>query len=185
MKNKRKGEKSFTLIELLVGMTMFTLILGAIVGILISAIKVERDILKQQQALDQLSFAIEYMGRALRMAKKDDDGNCLTSGYNYQNPGGISSEIKFINHLQEDDCQSFFLDTNTNQLNYDTGINTVDFERFPLTSPDVVVDRLEFEIVGEAGPPDNFQPKVTIFISTSFPLKIDLQTTISQRNLDI
>jgi len=175
---KLKIEKSFTLIELLVGITIFSLLSGAVIGILISGIKFQRHYLKRQQALDQLSFAIEYMGRALRMARKDDGSfGCLPAGWNYSNPSGEGS-IKFINHLQDDECQEFFLQEGV--LKYKKGAQ----EPLPLTSPNLQIEELKFQLLGQSGA-DLLQPRVTIFLRLSSPSKIELQTTVSQRNLDM
>lgn len=173
--------KGFTLIELLVGITIFSLIIGAIIGILVSGIELQRRSLLFQEALNQLSFAIEYMNRALRMARKDDGTfNCLSSGLNYENPAGVST-IRFINHLQGDDCQEFFLEGNT--LKYKKGIGGSE-EIFALTGPNIEVSQLKFLLSGESEE-DNFQPRVTILLKVESPLKIELQTTVSQRNLDV
>jgi len=173
----RKNGAGFTLIELLVGMTIFVLVSGIIVGIFVSGISLQRRFLAEQQVLAQLSFAIEYMSRALRMAKREDGTfNCLSAGLNYINPVGEST-IKFINHLQEDDCQEFFLEKN--RIKYKQKGEILD-----LTSPNLQVESLLFKLQGQSQG-DNLQPRVTIFLRTKSPLKIELQTTISQRRLDV
>ena len=175
-------KRGFTLIELLVGIAVFSLILGSVIGIFISAIQLQRDFLKKQQVLNQLSFAIEYMSRALRMARREDGTfNCLPEDFNYDNPGGTISKIRFINHLQGDDCQEFFLEGGS--LKYKKGIGSTE-ETYPLTLPGLVIEELKFKLQGESSA-DNLQPRVTIFLKIGSPLKIELQTTISQRNLDI
>lgn len=175
-------KRGFTLIELLVGIAVFSLILGAVIGIFISAIQLQRDFLKKQQVLNQLSFAIEYMSRALRMAKREMGEGCLaTEDLNYENPGVGTSAVRFINHLQGDDCQQFFLEGNS--LKYKKGIGVAE-ETYPLTLPGLVIEELKFQLQGESNT-DSLQPRVTIFLKISSPLKIELQTTISQRNLDI
>lgn len=182
------GDRSgFTLIELIVGLTVFVLVVGAIIGIFISGIRSQRELLAEQDALNQLSFAMEYMSRALRMARRENGTfNCLTTDFNYENPAGDSS-IQFINHLQDDDCQKFFLDGKTLKYVKDAGVGGIN-EELVLTSPNIVIDELKFELKGEAkddSPEPNSQPRITIFLETSAPLEIRLQTTISQRNLDI
>jgi len=99
-------KRGFTLIELLVGIAVFSLILGSVIGIFISAIQLQRDFLKKQE------------------------------------------------------------------------------ETHPLTLPGLVIEELKFKLQGESSA-DNLQPRVTIFLKIGSPLKIELQTTISQRNLDI
>jgi len=183
LKNYIIGSRGFTLIELLVGILVFSLLLGAMIGILISAISLQKRALVQQDALNQLSFAIEYMSRALRMARKDAGQGCLSSDdLNYENPAGIST-IQFINSLQANDCQKFFLSAGA--LMYATDVNGLNQE-LPLTSPNFEIDELRFLPAGESGSENpNFQPRVTIFLKASSPLSIELQTTISQRNLDV
>ena len=182
----KKDIGGFTLIELLVGLSVFVLVVGGIIGIFISVIRSQRQVLAEQEALNQLSFAMEYMSRALRMARRENGNfNCLTTDFNYENPSGISS-IQFINHLQSDDCQRFFLEGNT--LKYIIGAGGESEETLPLTSPDIEISQLKFELKGQAkddSPESDSQPRVTIFLEASAPLKMKLQTTISQRNLDI
>lgn len=182
MKNNKLDLKNgFTLIELLVGIAIFALLLGALIGVFVSAIKLQKMALLEQDALNQISFSIEYIGRALRMAEKENGAfSCLLNGSSYDNPGDISSAIQFINHLQEDYCQKFFLDGNT--LKYIKDIDIPE-EEIALTSPDIVVEELKFQLLGELDN-DDLQPRVTIFLKIGFPINIELQTTISQRNLD-
>jgi len=186
MKKQHNFQKQngFTLVELLIGMTIFSLFLGATVGVLIFAIRIQRRFLLQQNVLGQLNFDIEYMNRALRMAVKEgEDGECISAGTSYENINGDSS-ISFINHLQGDDCQEFFLENNI--LKYRKGINAQE-ETFDLTSPKVEIIDLDFSIIGGSGE-DDIQPRVTIKIKGNVQrlnLPILLQTTVSQRNLDI
>ena len=185
-----KKQKGISLIELLVAMSVFIIISGAVSGILISGIKGQRHTLASQRLLDQTSFAMEYMSRALRLAKKGDDV-CIGSNVHYEitNSG---KGIKFINHLEQDDCQEFCLgnglscDTNGEQLmqvkNNPVGV-------LPLTSSKLKVDSLNFLLSGGSGPPDLLQPRVTISMrvqdkSQNQP-SILVQTTVSQRNLDV
>jgi len=169
---------------LMVGISLFITILGTMLGILIFEIRLQRKTLLEQETLDQLSFAAEYMGRSLRMAAKDEEGSCLgPTSPNYENPGGDPSIIRFLNHLQDDDCQEFFLDGTV--LKYRKGIGASE-EIFNLSPPKLGIQTLQFILSG--GPPDdNLQPRVTISLETiseELPYPISFQTTISQRNLD-
>ena len=67
-----KRNKGFTIIEMLVAVTIFTLVTGSITGLFISSIRSQSKVLTTQKLLDEASYAMEYMGRFLRMAKKDD-----------------------------------------------------------------------------------------------------------------
>jgi prepilin-type N-terminal cleavage/methylation domain-containing protein len=177
--------RGFTLMELLVVIAIFSIAIGAISGIFVSILSSQRRVLAEQEILNQISYAIEYMGRAIRMAKKDDVSfsgqtkNCLFGDkVNYETP--TESELRFRNYQNQ--CQRFFLSGNQiyEQKDYDTG-----GPQFPLTSPALRVNSLKFRISGQ-DQTDNLQPRVTIFMEVERRgRKIQLQTTISQRDLDV
>lgn len=184
-----KKSKGFTLVEMLVTLFIFSITFGAASGLFVSAIKNQSRTLASQQLLDQTSYLIEYMGRALRMARKDDidygDGavNCLSG--DKVNFATTTGGIKFRNY--KDECQEFFLDNNTHQLmeSKNGGIPNA------LTSPNLYVEKFNLSLSGEFQPPvDYLQPRLTMFLEIrkagagSQP-KIKIQTTISQRELDI
>jgi len=184
-----KKEKGFTLIEMLVALFIFSLIVGVLIGLFISGIRNQRNILLTQQLLDQTSFALEYMSRALRMALKEGQqstgGDCLSQdGLNYENPGSDLSRIKFINHLEQDDCQEFFLEEGRIKQRKEGQVVS-------LTSDKLEVTSLKFNLIGQ-DQIDQLQPRVTIFLKIrgrgslagTIP-EFNIQTTISQRNLDV
>jgi type II secretory pathway pseudopilin PulG len=196
--NETIEQRGISLIEMLAAVTVFVITVGAISGIFISAIRNQRRILATQELLDQTSYVLEYMGRALRMARKESNApTCLSAnGLNYEIPlayqiGGdenLGRGIRFINHLQNDDCQEFFLDGD--QLKYKIKIGTVGETILDFTSTKLQVDSLKFNLSGESGS-DNLQPRITIFLEIegreaagSRP-KIQIQTSISQRPLDL
>lgn len=188
--------KGQTLIEMLATVAIFSIIIGAISGLFISGIRIQRRILATQELLDQTSYILEYMGRALRMARKQlncsktdpTTCSCLTAigygyGYNYEiDP--ITNGIKFIDY--NGICTGFYLDTGSGEIKKAVGSNI-----FPLTSTFLRVNSLKFNLSGEAQPPtDSLQPRVTIFLEieskkvAELSPKIKIQTSISQRNLD-
>jgi prepilin-type N-terminal cleavage/methylation domain-containing protein len=177
--------RSFTLIELLVVIGIFSIAIGAISGIFISGLFSQRSVLAEQEILSQISYAIEYMGRAIRMAKKDDVSfsgqtkNCLFGDkVNYETP--TESELRFRNYQNQ--CQKFFLLGNQiyEQKDYDTG-----GPQIPLTSPSLRINSLKFQAFGQSQT-DNLQPRVTISIEVERRgRKLQFQTTISQRDIDV
>lgn len=175
-----KMNKGFTIVEMLVTVTIFSIVIGSATGVFILAIKIQRYNLAYQQILNQTGYAMEYMSRAIRMAKKDLDGDCIVLNTNYQSTGG-GSGIKFENYKLE--CQEFSLVGEQLVVEFD-GRGAI-----PLTSADFNVASLKFEIYGEEQPPDLNQPRATIFMEVEgrnlSPLpRIKIQTTISQRDLD-
>ena len=182
----KKG--GFTLIEMMVAVMIFSLIIGAISGVFISSFRSQKSALSSQRLLNQISYALEYMSRALRMASKQtaDIPDCLSQdGLNYEITHS-GSGLKFINHLEEDDCQEFFLENK--QLKQKKNNLT---EMVELTSSNLEITSLNFLLQGESQD-DDIQPRVTIFLAVKGKgqkleeqPEIKIQTTISQRNLDI
>ena len=115
---------------------------------------------------------MEYMSRALRMAKKDITGTCTgTAKLNYQFE---SQCIKFINY--KDECQHFCL--------VDSRLKNK--EGNYLTSANLNIKSFNVNLVGQ-DQIDTLQPKITIFldIQGKEQSNLKIQTTISQRNLDV
>jgi type II secretory pathway pseudopilin PulG len=136
-KTNFQKQKGFTLVELIVVMAVFMLIVGVAIAIFLSIIEGQKRILAQEQILSQVSYAMEYMSKGLRMAKRDTNGDCLVytnsdysisdyfPGYNflYTRPNywkctdgvcnyiyGLYGGVKFINQSNDNACQEFYLD---------------------------------------------------------------------------
>ena len=175
-------QKAFTLIEILVAVAIFSLVIAAGSGIFISSISGQQKSLAFQKVLSESSYVMEYMSRSLRMAQKELNApTCLSqNGLNYEK---IGTGIRFINY--KDECQEFYLDaTNRLKESKNGGENY-------LTSEALQVSAFNINLAGESQG-DDIQPRVTIFLDiktkgqkpqTQFEMKI--QTTISQRNLDV
>ncbi len=189
--NKRINRRGFTLIEIMVALVMFSLAIIAISGVYVTGVRGQRVIISGERSIDQSSYALEYMSRALRMAKKQtsDLPDCLSSdGENFEIGYGGSS-LKFINSLEGFDCQRFYL--SSGRLMQERGLATASPQSVELTSGSLETIRLVFNVIG-AQETDSLQPRVTVSMALRLkssrpgedPL-IKVQTTISQRNLDI
>ena len=200
------SKRGITLVELLVAMSIFLLILGGVTRIFVAHFKSQRIILAEQLLLDQANYTVEYISRALRMAKKElncsnpadpetcygEECYCLSEkeagfGYNYEiiHDG---KGIRFINPMKNYACQEFYLDGIDNMLK-ERIIKPSPVTPMPLLSNRIQVNSLTFTVTGNPQPPtDNLQPKVTINMELEIPeenLKINIQNTISQRDLDV
>ncbi len=182
--------KGFTIIEMIVALAVFSLVIGASTSILVSGLRAQRHNLAAQEVLSQTSYVMEYMSRALRMAKKDLTGLCLTTvgaKYNYEtNLAG--DRLRFVNSLGK--CQEFFLDSGRIKEFKSTDSSAASFPATPqdLTSDNLQVSIFSVVITGAQQPPaDYLQPRVTISLNIlgREQSEIKIQTTISQRDSDV
>lgn len=183
-KRGKQNLGGFTLVELLVVTGIFSIVVFAISGIFTAAVSTQKDILSAKKVLGEMNYAMEFMSRALRMATKDTGQGCIISGFNYDSHSSYGDRgIVFRNTLQEGECQEFYLDPTTKQIKFkrhDSG------ETLDLTSSDVEINELRFLLFGQ-DQADDFQPLVTIYFEASSgnsPM-IKMQTSVSQRNLDV
>lgn len=182
--------KSFTLIEILVVVAIFAGVIAIAAGIFVTAIQTQRRILATQQFLDEVSYVMEYMSRAIRMAKLDSDGSCIGANLNYQKTviGGAAysgTGIRFENY--QSICQEFFCNTVTSQMMESKGGGAPMATPIALTSTNLKINSFKVELIGPARG-DNNQPRVTIFLDAEHKKEkvgLKIQTSISQRNLDI
>jgi len=185
LKKKKEVEKGFTLVEMIIAIFIFSIVFGAASGLFVSAIKNQSRILANQQLLDQTSYTIEYIGRAIRMAKKDIKGSCISAKLNYATTTSGEGGIKFKNYL--DQCQEFFRDCGGGVCKLRENKNGTVSD---LTSPNLYVESFNVGHSDSWGQDDNLQPRVTLFseirkAGAGNQPKIKIQTTISQRQLDI
>jgi len=167
------NNKGFTLIEISVATAIFVLVTTVATGLFVSSLRAQRQALATQEVLAQTSYLMEYMSRALRMARKDLLGECIPVKLNYQFENNC---LKFRNY--QGDCQQFCLD----------GTRLKDENDNYLTSASFEVSSFNVDLSGQYQPPiDYLQPKITIFldIKGKEQSKVKIQTTISQRNPDV
>lgn len=167
--------KGFTLIELLVAVTIFVLVMAAVSEIFVFSVRSQRKLLANQEILDQTSYLMEYLSRSVRMAKKDVDGICIGPKLNYQK---TPSGLKFQN--SQGVCQEFYLEGGRLKENKNGTVS-------PLTSVSLQVISFTIGSDDSWDQNDDLQPVVafSLEIYGKEHSKIKIQTTVSQRNLDI
>lgn len=193
MENKIKkiNKKGYTLIEILVGISVFMVILAVSSEFFVSSLEMQQKALVSQRMLDNVSYSFEYMSRALRMAQKCNSSCCVSASVNYEVTYTGNGGIKFVNYQGK--CQELYLSLPVNNvkslmLKIDNG------SAIPLTPN--YLDVVSFKVSdpnGSWGDGDQEQPRVTIFLEArgvkskkpELQPIIKIQTTISQRNLDI
>lgn len=178
-------KNGFTLIEIVIGVAVFAILATVFIGLLVDSIKSQQKALASQELIDSISYNLEYISRAVRMAKKElsDSPVCLSArGLNYEQTRD-GNGLKFINY--DGVCQEIFLDTEEGRLyeSRDGG------QALPLTPSSFQVNSFQL------GPSDSWgqeepveQPRVTIVMEVEkreYGSTVSIQTTISQRNLNV
>ncbi|MFH1180982.1 MAG: type II secretion system protein [bacterium] len=158
-------KNGFTLIELMVAVTLFAFATVITSGVSVTAISSQKKALAQQEVLDQVSFLMEYMSRSVRMAQKD------LSGENYAFSGQC---LNFLNYKNQD--QQFCLD----------GTRLKNENNEYLTSDNLKISSFNVVLSGQSQA-DDLQPRITFSLEVEGQnqVKMIIQTTVSQRNLDI
>lgn len=187
---KIKQNKGYTLIEILVAIGIFTTVIAAPTGFFVIALKGQQKALASQEVLDETSYVLEYVSRALRMAKKElnRDNPCLTNGYgfNYETTQA-GNGIRF--NTYDGDCKEIFWDTGEKNLKERKNEGEV----IPLTSDELEINSFKIGPSDSWKQDDSQQPKVTLYLevkgvrvaSPELQPVLKIQTTISQRNLDV
>ena len=183
----------YSLIEVLVAIAIFSVAVAIATSSFVSSLGSQNRALSVRETIDNASHVMEYISRALRMAKKDLNASCIaTAGSNYENPGPGESEVRFLSYDSNEGryiCREFYL-SGDNRLKErksddETPFFTTDLD---LTSSDLKVEAVKFKLLGEeqSGDQDQ-QPRVTLLLEMTRDdvSKIIIQTTTSQRNLDI
>lgn len=200
LKFKISNSRGFTLVELVVVLSVFSIIIASVATIFVSIVQHQRRILADQEVISQVSYAKEYMSRALRSAVKDASGDCLFDGEsNY--PGYIylpthynatTNDYEGIKFITKDNvCQEFFFDRDDGLLKEVKNGG----QPLALMSDKFDIQYVIFAINGDkemygASQDDLIQPRVTFVLEIGGDINEGVlgktfQTTVSQRNLNL
>lgn len=161
----RRDSAGFTLLELMISSAIFIVLIAVASGTFISAIRTQRTITNLSEAMNNASFVIEQISREIRVG--------------FQFTGGGNS-LQFINS-DGDAIEYRFIDNGIQRNEASSGWET-------LTSEDVNIGNAEFILQGHnpSGMSDGEPTRVTIVVSVvgEKNIAVNLQTTISSRNLD-
>ncbi|MDD5639927.1 MAG: prepilin-type N-terminal cleavage/methylation domain-containing protein [Candidatus Pacebacteria bacterium] len=201
--NNFQKQSGLSLIEVLVSFVIFGILSVTLIAIFTATVNTQTVVLQHQAIMNEANFAIDYMGRAIRLARIDDvtggNGACTgTLNTNYSDTSTSSNQIIFLSYdpvIEAYCCRKFILNT-TDHVIYEYKSSTMSAAGFPatgtaITSSQVKVNSLTF-VAQNRALADHKQPLVTINLDMSpngrivNPIpEIKVQTTLSQRNLNI
>lgn len=174
----QKINRGFTLVEILVVVFIFALVMLIASAILVSAVRAQRYNLAYQELLDQTSYVMEYMSRALRMAKQDESGGCIGGTFTKNETYGTDGDnIKFLN--QDGDCTEFFLDGG--QLKKDDDTVETPTPIALTATPHLNVTDFDINLIPSGGQP---MVQISLLIGGGEGTSIKIQTSVSQRDLN-
>lgn len=161
-------KKGFTLIELIVGMALFVLVISIILNLFTTALRAQRKIIAQQNAQDNARFLLGFIAKEIRMSEIDS----------------VSSNILNITRHDGESVTYVF-------NNAEKKIERTDSSTSGSINSDEVLVTGSFYDLG-VGVGDSQQPRVTIAtkvetnsVKLEERAEINIQTTLSQRNLDL
>lgn len=195
----------FTLVELMVSLSLFVIVVLALVGSLYNVNNASRKVTAMKSVLDNLNFALESMSRTIRTGSTLVCGGVLNGGYNSNgNPTGTyncpistpgqapGARLLVASTLGIDAIVEYRWALNpangtTGEIEKRTQDGSGVWSNWiSLTAPEIDVQRLSFYVDG-SDVSDNKQPGVIMFVQGVASAGADntapfsIQTYISQR----
>ena len=185
-----KKQKGFTLIELLVSLTLLSVVVVVVMGLVTTSNAKVRTTRSQRRVMDNVSFAIEHMSRSITYGHDYSCSSGSLISCNYQTGGTQVLNFKG-NYLG-----------GTANISYERNINTLTNRGYisrsinsgagvSITDESIDIQELTFYVYhSEPYAFDPEQPRVTIFVkgvsyASSKPEEFFIQTTVSQRDLKL
>ncbi len=161
--------QGFTLIEMLVSITLFSIVITATLGSIMTISDSNKKARSLMSVTNNLNFAVDSMVRSFKTGEADAifiSGNCF-----------ITQEIKYDQqNFTKQPVQYCFEETNGKGVIKKDGVN--------LTSSDVDIDELEFIDTSLGTQPMlTIVMKGTVKVSEKISSAFSIQTSVSQRKL--
>ena len=165
----------------MVSVSVFSLIMVMCMGAILSILSSNYKSQTQRSIIDNLNTTLESMTRTIRFGT---NYHCSTSG-DISQPQDCAGDSSLA-----------LTDSNGYQVIYSLSGASITRSvnggtSFLLTSPDVIIQSLTFQVYGSSPYPDLLQPKVIIIIKgyvngkDSTGSAFTLETTVSQRKFDL
>ena len=181
--------KGFTLVEMIVAVGLFAIVMVVATGAIFSIVGANRSAQSLNSAITNFSFAAESMVREIRTGHGYVCGQSTVPYSNTPTDCATNSTLdnSAIAFTNADNIQvSYFLDSGTHQImKWVNGTPSA----IAITAPEVVIQSMDFYVVGAADSLPKIQPKVLLVIKGYSGVGksqsgFNIQTLISQRLLN-
>lgn len=189
--NKKYHKRGFTLIELLVSLTLLSVVIVTVMGIITLTNAQVRQTRQERRVMDNMSFAIEHMSRSIAYGKSF---SCAAGAPPFSCPFSLggTSVISFQgNYLGLPSIITYERRVNPNTGRGYIARSIGSGSPISITDEALDIEELTFYVYhAEPFAVDREQPRVTVSIkATSYasqkPKSFFIQTTLSQRDLKL
>ena len=179
-----KAVRGFSLVEMIVSVGIFSIVMLAATSAYLTLIALDRRARAGNDVVNNLSFAIDSMARAIRTG---DDYACGIAGGDCFGAG----ESRFSFTDEQDRVVTYLLSNGAIARCIGSPCNAA--RRVPLTDSRVTVEALTFYVRGTT-PGDNIQPRVIFSargslnvkeLGTAVPLSFTIETAATERRIDL
>ncbi|MCL5006622.1 MAG: prepilin-type N-terminal cleavage/methylation domain-containing protein [Patescibacteria group bacterium] len=193
-----RGNDGFTLAEMVVAMTVFVIVIVAVMGLFIRSIQTERGVAGTGSTVSSVSLAMEEISREMRTASsftvpQSSDGGVLLTTLTPQCMISYPSiTFTYVNGFGTDTTVSYNLEKNSATGNNQIMQTITGSQPLPMTPAGTNISNLQFIVSNQCPSTAGgqvFSPRITVAVSGSNPSnepfgfisKFNLETTISQR----
>jgi prepilin-type N-terminal cleavage/methylation domain-containing protein len=182
-----RRQRGFTLLEMLVSLALFAIVMVIVAAAYLNLIGLDRQIRASNDAVNNLSFAIDDMARTIRTGTSyscipgDANGNGTCSQFSVYDSNGCKNVYSL--------SSGQVMDTISNPNNAATC--TTAAQSNSITSSAMTVDTLTFHAVG-IGTGDGAEPFVTmivhgsVYVDAAHPsITFDIETSANERGIEL
>jgi prepilin-type N-terminal cleavage/methylation domain-containing protein len=177
----KMNSNGYTITELLVALTIFSMVILGTIGVLVSAVRLQRDALAMQDMEDNARAVFESMIREMRTGY---DYKIVANGkrFCFASAGTSALPAAFIRYHM-DNGAIYRRSVLTEDNEYKNCNNNKDGSTAVITSDDVVIDSLDFVLNSDS------HKMITVFLKISSvggsdQKTMNLQTTVSSRHYE-
>lgn len=175
---QRQKNQGFTLVEMLVSIALFAIVLVITLGSIMTIVDVNRKSQSLTIVMNDLNFALENITRSVKTGEIQDESKD-DELYVIEDLGGVPREVKY----------KFPGD---GKITRNVRLENEDWSgEVAITSDQIKIDDAKFVLRGSKDSDDSRQPRVlitiagTALVGPTISSKFHIQTTVSQRRLEI